>query len=311
MTMLKNPAISVVLPCLNEGLIIDELLKRLTKVLDYHYKNSFEIIFVDDGSDDDSWKKIEKYHQSNDLIKGIKFSRRFGHHIALTAGLRYSKGDLVVMMDSDLQDQPEEIPKLISKLTEGYDVVFGQRIKKQFGFFKIITSKIFMKLMNAIAGEKLLLDSNVFRVMSRRVVDHLNSFNEHERFLMGLISFVGFKQTGVEVEHGARFAGTTKYSFTRLLKLALNLMTSFSYAPLRLAIKIGVGVGFLSLLMAIYIFIRKVVWGFDIAGWASTMLAIFVMGSIQILFLGVIGEYLGRIYTESINRPLYIVEKYL
>ena len=301
--------ISIVIPVYNESENLIELHKRLKYVLENEIKTNYEIIFVDDGSKDDSWKMIEFLHTENVNIRGLKFSRNFGHHIAITAGMNMAKGDSVVLMDADLQDQPEEIPKLYSTFINGYDVVYGIRKERQHSFLKTLTSKIFISLMNRIVNSDIPINSHIFRIMNRKVLIALNQFRERERFITGLVSFVGFNQIGVEIEHGKRFAGETKYSLSKLLKLAVNTLTSFSYKPLQLASFSGIIISMLSFIFIIYLIVRKLIFNIGLVGWTSTIVVILFIGGIQMFFLGILGEYIGRIYAENQNRPLYIIDK--
>jgi len=301
--------ISIVIPVYNEEENLIEIHKRLKNVLENVLRTSYEIIFVDDGSKDNSWKIIEYLHTENINIKGLKFSRNFGHHIAITAGMDMAKGDSVVLMDADLQDQPEEIPKLYYTYMNGYDVVYGIRKERQHSFLKTITSKIFISLMNRIVNSDIPINSHIFRIMNRKVLIAINQFRERERFITGLVSFVGFNQIGVEIEHGKRFAGETKYSLSKLLKLAINTLTSFSYKPLQLASFSGIIISLLSFIFIIYLFVRKLIFNVGLVGWTSTIVIILFIGGIQMFFLGIMGEYIGRIYAENQNRPLYIIDK--
>lgn len=306
---MQNPELSIVIPVYNEEGNLPGLYIRLINVLENELKTTHEIIFIDDGSKDNSWNIIKDLHKKNANVKGIKFSRNFGHHIAITAGMDYAKGDSVILMDADLQDQPEEIPKLYHKYKEGFDVVFGIRKERQHSFLKRTNSKVFIWLMNKIVNSDVPINSNVFRIMNRKVVDTINQFRERERFITGLISFVGFKQIGVEVEHGERYSGKTKYTFTKLLKLAFNTLSSFSYKPLQIASIFGAIISFISFIFIIYLVIRKLFFNIGVMGWTSTIVIILFIGGIQMLFLGMLGEYIGRIYAESQKRPLYIIDK--
>ena len=307
--MKKTPDISVIIPVYNEQGNLPELYKRLINVLENELQTIYEIILVDDGSKDKSWNIIEDLHNENSNVKGIKFSRNFGHHIAITAGMDYAKGDSVILMDADLQDQPEEIPKLYKKYKEGFDVVFGIRKEKQHSFAKRTASKTFIWFMNKIVNSEVPINSNIFRIINRKVVDTINQFRERERFITGLISFVGFKQIGVEVKHGERYSGETKYSFTKLLKLAFNTLTSFSYKPLQIASMFGAIISIISFIFIIYLVIRKLFFNIGLMGWTSTIVLILFIGGIQMLFLGILGEYIGRIYSENQKRPLYVIDE--
>ncbi len=302
--------ISFVIPLYNEAANVDELHKRLMRVLAADFKDfDYEIIMVDDGSADDTFRSLESLHGQNPKLKVVQFSRNFGHHIAITAGLDMADGDYVVMMDGDLQDQPEEVKKLYAKLNEGYDVVYGERMNKKFSWIKCALSHFFNSFMRALIREPIVINSTIFRIMTRQVADSVKLLKEHNRYILGIVGWVGFKQAGVAVEHGARFGGESKYNFSRQLDLALNAIFSFSHYPLRLVIKTGlVFVGF-SIVMAGWVLYNKLIYHTSILGWSSIMLSILMIGGIQIIILGVIGEYVGRNYMETKNRPLYIVRK--
>jgi polyisoprenyl-phosphate glycosyltransferase len=304
--------LSIVLPVFNEEGNLRELYQRLTKVLREDLDlSSYEIIFIDDFSKDGSWKLIEELHQKDPLVKGIKFSRNFGHHIALSAGINTSTGNAVIMMDSDLQDLPEEIPKLHRMYIKGYDVVYGIRKKKKHSLFKKLTSHLFNVMMNSIIDADISINSNIFRIMSRRVIDVFNQYKERDRNITGLISYAGFKEIGVEVEHGERFSGSTKYSLRKMLRLGMNSMTAFSIRPLQMASWAGVLLSFVGFVAILYLVIIKIFFGVGILGWPSMMVVIIFIGGIQMLFLGLLGEYIGRIFLEVKGRPLYVVERYL
>jgi polyisoprenyl-phosphate glycosyltransferase len=304
------PELSIVLPVFNEQDNLAELYRRLTSVLTDQLKLShYELVFVDDFSKDNSWELINQLHSKDKRVKGLKFSRNFGHHVALSAGIQAAKGKAVVIMDSDLQDQPEEIPKLYRKFQEGFDVVYGIRARKNHSFLKRFTADLFVNVMNSISEVK--INSHVFRIMSRRIVDVVNQFKERDRFLLGLISYAGFKEIGIEVEHGVRFAGQTKYSWRKMMRLALNSITSFSIRPLQLASWCGFVLAFFGFVAIIALSIMKIFFNIGVMGWPSIMVAIIFIGGIQMIFLGLLGEYIGRIFLEVKQRPLFVVEKQL
>lgn len=307
----KVTKISVVLPVYGEEATLRELYRRLYETVTQKLGFDYEFIFVDDGSRDNSWVVIQELYVKDQRVIGLKFSRNFGHHIAVTAGIDWATGDYTVLMDSDLQDQPEEIPRLIAKLLEGYEVVFGIRKKRQFGFIKTATSRIVLYFMNKITNRNLELDSNIFRVLDKKVVEQLKAFREGDRYILGLISYIGFRQIGIPVEHGKRYAGETKYNVRRLLTLGMNMLTSFSDLPLKTASYFGLLVAFLSFLGAVWLVFRKIVFDGTIVGWTSVMVALFFMGGVQLTFLGILGQYVGRIYNESRKRPLYILDTVL
>jgi dolichol-phosphate mannosyltransferase len=302
-----NPKFSVVIPIYNEEENIPELYRRLTSVMEK--LGTYEIIMVDDGSNDESWELIKEFHEKDPRVKGISFSRNFGHHIAITAGLDHAQGEAVILMDGDLQDPPEEIPKLYEKFKEGYEVVYGIRKKREDSAFKKITSSMFLRMLKKISDVEINLESGIFRIMSKRCVEGMRSIREKSRFLIGLMSWVGFFQTGVEIERHKRHAGKSKYTLFKLFKLAWHGVTSFSYMPLQAATYFGFGVSAISFLMGIYMLYRKLFLGIPILGYASIIVSLFFLGGVILLVLGVIGEYIGRIYTEVQDRPLYVIKE--
>jgi glycosyltransferase involved in cell wall biosynthesis len=306
-----NLKLSVVIPIFNEEETLLELRRRLKISLDELTGGSYEVIFVDDGSKDRSWEIIEGFNREDAKFKALKFSRNFGHHIAITAGLDYSTGEAVVLMDGDLQDQPEEISKLYTHFLKGFDVVFGIRQEKQHSLMKRVSSSLFIYLINKVIDVEVPINSHIFRIMSRKVVTNLNKLRERDRFITGLVSYMGFKQVGINVIHGARYAGQTKYSLFKLFKLAFNAITSFSIKPLQVATTLGVFVSLVSFIGIIYLISLKILFNTAITGWTSVMVLILFMGGVQMLLLGILGEYVGRNYAESQKRPLYIIDQTL
>lgn len=307
----RDVTYSVVVPVFNEEENIPELYRRLSAVMQ-GLDGSYEIIFVDDGSTDKSAQMAKDLHQQDSRLKALKFSRNFGHHIALTAGIDYARGEALILMDADLQDQPEEIPKLLEKFCQGYDVVYGIRKNRTEGFSRRMASTVFQVVMNRLTGSAHFASGGVFRVMSRQVGDELRRCRETARLVTGLVSWLGFDQIGVEVEHGARYAGRSKYNSWGLMKLLLNTVTSFSYLPLQLASYLGLFTAFLSVSYGVYVVSRWIVVGIPVAGFTSIIVAVLFLGGVQLIVLGLIGEYLGRVFTEAQGRPLYVVkEKFL
>ena len=304
--------ISFVIPIFDEEENIAELYRRIRESLKKDFCDfDYEIIMIDDGSTDKSFEILKSLHQSDKRIRVIRFSRNFGHHIAITAGLDYVSGDIVVVMDSDLQDKPEEVIKLWEKMKQGYDVVYGKRRRKQFGFFKIICARLFNFIIKRLIDEKIEINSSIFRIMSRQVVESVRTLRESNRYIIGIIGWVGFKHTWQEVEHGERVRGKTKYGLWRQIRLASDAIFSFSTYFIKLAVKIGLFFVFVSGLLVIYIIIKKFVFHSPITGWTSIMVAILIVGGIQIMILGIIGEYVARIYSEAKRRPLYIISEFL
>lgn len=302
--------LSIVVAVYNEEAVLHELHRRLTAALDSIGK-SYEIVLVDDGSRDRSLAIMQELRASDpEHVRPLSFTRNFGHHIALTAGLDHAEGDVVIMMDADLQDQPEEIAKLLRKLDEGYDVVWGERATRQFAWYKNLSSRMFLWLMNSVARSEVPLNSSIFRAMRRPVADDLRKMREQARYLPGLVSWLGYRETSVPVEHGARYAGETKYSLWRLIKLALSTATSFSTAPLQLATISGMGAAAIAVLFILYILVRKLAGVYTVPGYASVMIAIFCFGALQLIVIGLMGEYVSRIYREAQGRPLYLLRDF-
>jgi dolichol-phosphate mannosyltransferase len=298
---------SIVLPIYNEEETLNELFRRIDKVMD-GLGEAYEIVCVDDGSIDRSFMMLEEKAERDRHYKIVKLSRNFGHQITITAGLDIAKGDAVIIMDADLQDPPEFMPELISKWKEGYDIVYAVRRKRTGNFFRNIAIKAAYRFINKITRIKIPVDTGDFRLLSRRVVNVLKDVRERTRYMRGLSYWVGFNQIGIEYKREKRFAGETKYPLCKLIKLALDGITSFSYFPLQLAIYFGFAVSALSLVMIAYLIVRKFM-GLQIQGWVSVMVSIFFLGGVQLFTLGVFGEYIGRIYEEVKQRPMYLIDK--
>ena len=304
-----NKDISIVVPIYYEEENIFPLYERLKEVVADEMGLDYEIIFINDGSKDDSVKNIKKLREQDDGIKLINFSRNFGHQVAVTAGLEHTNGEVSVIIDADLQDPPELIIDMYEKYKEGYDVVYAKR-KSRAGesFFKKKTAKVFYRLLDFISEVDIPLDTGDYRLISKRVVAQLNNMPEKNRFIRGLVTWVGFKQTYVEYNRDERYAGETGYSLSKMIKFSLDGITSFSTFPLKIATIFGTlisGVSFIYILRIIYLkyFTEK-----TIQGWSSIMVSNLFLGGIILLTLGILGEYIGRIYTELKNRPQYIIK---
>lgn len=306
-----KPTISIVSPVYNEEEVLHELYRRVSEVLD-KTDDSWEMVLVNDGSYDRSAEVIAELHAQDERVRGVSFSRNFGFQIAATAGLDYAQGDAVILTDADLQDPPEVYPRMIARWRDGYDVVYGIRSSREGEtWFKLFTAKLFYRLIYRITSVDIPLDTGDFRLMDRRVVNAIGRMRERNRFLRGMVPWVGYKQTGVEYERDARFAGESKFSsVSQMLPFAVDAITSFSYFPLRLATYFGFAVaGISALLIFIVILVRLFGPQSPFLGQASTLTAVLFLGGIQLIFLGIIGEYLGRIYDEVKARPLYLVDK--
>lgn len=312
-----GPAVSVVVPVLNEEGNVRALAGALTHVLTGLCEaeglppDAWEVIFVDDGSKDRSWTLIELCHRDDPRIKGLRLSRRFGHHIAVTAGLDAARGGAVVVMDGDLQDPPEEIPALYAKLREGFDLVYGVRRVRQDPLLKRVNSRLFWWTMNRVSGLAMPPNQMMLRIMSRRFVDAIVQMRESQRFLHGLMAWAGFRVATVEVRHDPRRAGRTSYSAMRQLRLAFYAITSFSTAPLRLASVLGLITSAGSCLFGIWLIAKKLLYGYSVEGWASIITSMFFLAGIQLFVLGIVGEYVGKIYKEAQRRPLYFISEKL
>ena len=305
---LEDDLISIIIPVLNEEKNLPILYERIRKNLEGF---KYEIIFVNDGSDDHSQKAIEKIISKDKNIKLINLSRNFGHQIAISCGIDYAQGDAAVIIDADLQDPPEIIPPMIKKWQEGFDVVYAVRKAREGeSILKKLTASIFYRLMRVLSGTKIPLDTGDFRLISKKVILVLRRTREYQRFMRGLIGWVGFSQVGIEFERGKRFSGKTKYPLFSMIKFALDGILSFSLMPLRIVSILGIVTVAILLLLIFYSLYRTVI-GQTVPGWASTTIIILFLGSIQLISIGIIGEYLGRIYEEVKGRPLYIIDSVL
>src|SRR4029077_4763395 len=302
-----QPQVSVIFPVYNEIENLDVLVARVHPVLDRASAGSFELVFVDDGSRDGSAEILDSLSERDSRYKTIHFSRNFGHQAALQAGLDAARGRCVVLMDADLQDPPELLTQFLEKWGQGYEVVYAVRRKRKENALKRLAYSTFYRTMRIIAEIDAPLDAGDFCLMDRRVVDTLVALRERNRFLRGLRSWVGFKQIGVEYERDARNAGEPKYTFRKLVGLALSGYVGFSSFPLRLAAWLGVSSASAGFLLAIWVILSRLFAQHVPQGWASTIAVILFVGGVQMIMLGVIGEYLGRVYDEVRQRPLYVV----
>jgi len=300
---------TVAVPVFNEVESLPELYQRVREAMGT-LGEDWELILVDDGSTDGSADVIQDLAKKDAHVRPVIFARNFGHQIALTAGLDYSRGAAVIVMDADLQDPPEVIPELIGKWREGYEVVYAVRKRRQGEtFFKKLTASLFYRLINRITDVNLPLDAGDFRLLDRKVVDTLNRMREKHRFPRGMTVWVGFRQIGVPYERAARFAGETKYPFSKMFLLAINAITSFSYFPLQLATYFGFICAGVSALAIPIVIALRLAGNQAFFGQASTLIAVLFLGGVQLISLGIIGEYLGRLYDEARDRPLYIVRE--
>ncbi|MEA5538101.1 glycosyltransferase family 2 protein [Limnoraphis robusta Tam1] len=299
--------LSVVVPCYNEEPNLDSLFERLVTVLE-PLDLTYEIVCVNDGSRDQTLKGLVEHHHRNPNIKVVNFSRNFGKEIALTAGIEYATGQAIVPIDADLQDPPELIGELLKKWREGYDVVYCKRRSRQGeSWLKKITANAFYRVIEKMTSVAIPRDTGDFRLMDRRVVDALKQLPETHRFMKGLFAWVGFQQTFIEYDRPPRFQGTTKWNYWKLWNLAIEGITSFSSMPLRVWSYLGLFISLLAFVYGSFLIIRTLILGIDVPGYASLMVAILFLGGIQLLTLGIIGEYLSRVHDEVKRRPLYLV----
>ena len=299
--------LSIVVPIFNESDNIYAFYEKITKVLN-ELSEPYEIVFINDGSKDNSLDLLVELHEKDKKVKVINLSRNFGKEIAMTAGMDYSSGEAVIPIDADLQDPPEVIVSLFHKWREGYDVVYATRSSREGEtWLKKWTSKMFYKIMGSLTKIEVPRDTGDFRLMDRKVVEALKELREHHRFMKGLFSWVGYKQIGVSYNRDPRYGGKTKWNLGKLFNFAIEGITSFSYIPLKFASLMGVIVSFLSFVYGIFIVIKTLIFGNPVGGYPSLIVIILFLGGIQLLTIGIIGEYIGRIYDETKKRTLYFV----
>ncbi|NGM85539.1 glycosyltransferase family 2 protein [Paenibacillus sp. 7124] len=304
-----NARYSVIVPMYNEEEVISHTYERLKEVMD-RSGDAYELIFVNDGSRDRSAEMIREIAVRDEHVKLIDFSRNFGHQIAITAGMDYARGEAVVVIDADLQDPPEVILELIAKWKQGYEVVYAKRLKRHGEtFFKKMTAKLFYRLLSSMTSVDIPTDTGDFRLIDRKVCDVLRELKEKNRYVRGLVSWVGFRQTMVEYVREERFAGETKYPLKKMIRFALDGITSFSHKPLKIASYLGFLLSFSSFIFLFFVLMQKWFTSRTVPGWASIVGVNLLFNGIVLMILGVIGEYIGRIYDESKDRPLYIVRR--
>ena len=298
---------SIIAPIYNEIENLPELYRRVKEVMDSSGER-WDLILVDDGSTDGSTEKIRELAKKDKIVRPVIFARNFGHQVAITAGWDYARGDAIVIIDADLQDPPEVILELAKKWREGYEVVYAVRSEREGeSWFKKFTAAMFYRIIYSITDVKIPVDTGDFRLMDRKVVDVLKQMKERHRFPRGMSAWVGFKQIGVKYNRAARVAGVTKYPFSKMLKLALNAITGFSYFPLQLATYFGFASAGISVIAIPVVIYMRMMGSGAFFGQATTLIAVLFFGGVQLISLGVLGEYIGRLYDEAKGRPLYIV----
>ena len=304
-----TPSISVIAPIFNEEKNIPELYRRVKETLDLAGE-TWELLMVDDGSTDQSSELIRQLAQQDQRVRPVIFARNFGHQIAVSAGMDYSRGQAVVIIDSDLQDPPEVILDLIKKWREGFEVVYAVRTEREGeSWFKLFTASLFYRLIYRITDVEIPMDAGDFRLLDRKVVNVLKGMRERFRFLRGMSAWVGYRQVGVPYRRAARMAGETKYPFRKMFRLALNAITGFSYFPLQLATYLGFISAGISILTIPVVVSMRLTGSQAFFGQATTLIAVLFLGGVQLISLGILGEYIGRLYDEAKGRPLYIVRE--
>ena len=298
---------SIIIPIFNEAAIISELWRQLRSVIE-GLDGTCEVIFIDDGSRDNSYQLLSQLQQENGAIKILSLSRNFGHQPALTAGIENASGQAVILMDGDLQDSPQAIFRFIAKWQQGYDVVYAVRAKRKEFWLKKLAFVAFYRLLNLLTGNQMPLDAGIFSLMDRRVVEALCQMPERNRYLSGLRAYVGFRQVGIAVERGSRYQGEPKVTVTKLFKLAFDGIFSFSVIPLRIATIFGFICAICAFILGLIGLYYKLILKTTFLSWAYGLTTTFFMGGIQLIFLGIIGEYIGRIYDEVKQRPYYIIK---
>ncbi|QDI76985.1 glycosyltransferase family 2 protein [Leisingera aquaemixtae] len=300
--------LSVVVPCYNEEESVPLLVERLVQAIE-PWAQDAEIILADDGSSDGTWAAIEAAHARHPVVRGIRLSANRGHQVALTAGLESARGARIFMLDADLQDPPEILPDMMMMMDRGYDVVYGRRAERQGEtLFKKATAFLFYRFLNTLSDVDIPKDTGDFRLVSRRALDAVLAMPERARFIRGMFAWAGFKQIGLEYVRDARVAGETKYPFRAMLRFATDALTGFSTKPLKMATRLAFLSLYVTFLMAVYVFLSLILYN-TAPGWASMLLALSFFSGIQLLTLGIMGEYIGRLYMESKQRPMYFLSE--
>ena len=311
MEMEEKKLVTILVPAYNEQEVLNMLYERLKKIMDENSNYDFEILFVNDGSKDNSLKIMQELRQKDKRVCYLNLSRNFGKETGMIAGLDYSKGDAVIIIDADLQDPPELIPEMIKYWEEGYDDVYAKRrSRKGETWLKKFTSTMYYKVLQAFTKIQIQKDTGDFRLLDRRCVEALKSMRESQRYTKGLFSWIGYNKKEILYDRDPRAAGQTKWNYKKLVDLSIDGITSFTTSPLRWSAILGIIVSIIGFIYMLYIIIKTLVYGVEVPGYASTMVVILFLGGVQLIFLGVIGEYLGRSFYETKGRPLYFIERY-
>ena len=304
------PTLSIVVPCFNEEAVINETHRRLCALRDALGDSSLELVYVDDGSRDGTLVALRALAAADPAVRVVAFARNFGHQIAVTAGIDAAQGDALVIIDADLQDPPEVIPEMLAKWREGYDVVYGTRLDRPGeSWFKLVTARAFYRLLNQVSDVPIPLDTGDFRLISRRVAETLRAMPERDRFVRGMVSWVGFRQFALPYRRAARFAGETKYPLRKMFRFATDGILSFSSTPLQLSVALGLLSAALALVGIVYALVLRVFTDIWVEGWTALMIAVLFIGGVQLISVGILGAYVGRIYNEIKRRPLYVVQE--
>lgn len=304
-----RPVISIIAPVHNEEQVLPELHRRVREVMD-SIGEPWELMLVNDGSRDGSAEIIAQLHAVDARVRGISLSRNYGFQVAVTAGLDHVQGDAVALIDADLQDPPEVLRDMVGRWREGYDVAYGVRTKREGEtWFKKTTAAWFYRIIHRITSVNIPVDTGDFRLMDRKVVEAIKRMPERHRFLRGMVAWVGFRQIGVPYERRARYAGETKFTLRKMFRFALDAITSFSYVPLQLASYLGFAIASIALVAIVLVILLRLSGNHELSGQATTLVAVLFLGGIQLISVGIIGEYLGRIYDEVKARPLYLIQE--
>ncbi len=307
----SNKLVSILVPAYNEQDVLHLLYERLNSIMNENSKYNFEVLFVNDGSKDNTLNIIQDLRRNDNRICYLNLSRNYGKETAMIAGLDYAKGDCVIILDADLQDPPELIPEMLNYWEQGFDDVYAKRkTRKGETFLKKFTSKMYYKTLQSITNIEIQKDTGDFRLLDRRCVEALRSLRESQRYTKGLFSWIGYNKKEILFDRDPRAAGQTKWNYAKLINLSIDGLTSFTTAPLRWSALIGILISLAGFIYMLVIIFKTIFYGVDVPGYSSTMVVILFLGGIQLIFLGVIGEYLGRAFYETKHRPLYFIERY-